>query len=125
MNLLIYSLYIILEEGSVMENSDVVSINSCALDVTIEEFNKKDLQEAGVLIDYNQETEIKIDQNKDKKRSSNGWIRFFYLGILVIFLCLIMRIGFILIEDQNVIGVSNEISYVIPYSSETDIRQLS
>lgn len=105
-----------------MENSDVVSINSCALDVAIEEFNKKDLQEAGVLIDYDQENEIKIDQKKYKKRPSQGWLRLVFFGILLICLCVVMSVGYALIEDQERIDTSNQLSNLMIQSIEREFE---
>ena len=64
-----------------MEKGEIISINSCALDVTVEEFNKKDLEEAGVLIDYDSDNEIEINSNKrNKKRPSyqSSWSRWIF-----------------------------------------------
>lgn len=89
-----------------MEKSEVISINSCALDLTLEEFNKKDLQEAGVLIDYDSDTELEINSNKGCKKRPRG-SRWIFLGILMVLLFIVMSVGFTLIEHQEKTVSSN------------------
>lgn len=103
-----------------MEKSEVISINSCALDVKVEEFNKKDLQEAGVLIDYDCENEIEINSNKRNKKTPGNqsrWLKFIFLGVLMILLLIVIRVGFVLIDQKETSEFSNfkmnEIVYLI------------
>ena len=106
-----------------MEKGEIISINSCALDVTVEEFNKKDLEEAGVLIDYDSDNEIEINSNKrNKKRPSyqSSWSRWIFLGILMVRLVIVMFAGHVLIEQQEKSFFSNSATTEIVYLIENE-----
>ena len=106
-----------------MEKGEIISINSCALDVTVEEFNKKDLEEAGVLIDYDSDNEIEINSNKrNKKRRSylSSWCRWIFLGILKVLLVIVMFAGHVLIEQHEKSFFSNSATTEIVYLIENE-----
>ena len=87
-----------------MGKSGITPINSYVLDPSIEEFNKEELKEAGVVIDYDQQTyPKKIRLHQDKKPSPKKYrhVRWLFLGILVLFLYIIMQLGEYLINDRN------------------------
>lgn len=86
-----------------MEKSEITPITSYVLDPSIEEFNKEELEEAGVVIDYDQQTyqkEIRLRPNQKPGPRKHRHIRWIFLGVLVLFLYLIMQLGEYLINDR-------------------------
>ena len=86
-----------------MEKYETISINSCNFDGIVEEFNKQDLQEAGVFIDYDHNNEINGNPDKSNKNNSNHskWIKLIFLGVLMILLVIVMCVGYILMNKQE------------------------
>ena len=87
-----------------MEKSEITPINSYVLDPSIEEFNKEKLKEAGVVIDYNQQTyrkKFRLYQGKKTGPKKYCHMRWLFFGILVLFLYIIIRLGECLINDRN------------------------
>lgn len=101
-----------------MEKGEIVTMNSYALESSIEEFNKEHLEEAGVVIDYNQISsmkKIKVEQTNKSDKKNNKYLRWIFLGFLFLALFIIMHIGNQLIEsrqikldDQKAIGILNQ-----------------
>lgn len=101
-----------------MEKGGIATMNSYALDTSIEEFNKEHLEEAGVVIDYDQINslnKIKVERTNKPPKKNHKYLRWIFLGFLFLALFIIMYIGNQLIEsrqmkldDQQAIVILNQ-----------------
>lgn len=87
-----------------MEKGEIATMNSYALDTSIEEFNKEQLEEAGVVIDYDQISsmkKIKVERANRSPKKNNKYLRWIFLGFLFLALFIIMYIGNQLIDSRQ------------------------
>ena len=102
-----------IEGGILMEKNDMTPIgcNNC---LVYEEFNKEDLKEAGVVLEYKDEKGIN-DKNKNKKKKD--WLRCLMFLFLVLSFLLLVFVGSlkILSEESEVKGglVQGELTSLI------------
>ena len=78
-----------IEGGILMEKNDMTPIgcNNC---LVYEEFNKEDLKEAGVVLEYKDEKGI---NDKNKKKKKKDWLRCLMFLFLVLSFLLLVFVG--------------------------------
>ncbi|MBQ1770279.1 MAG: hypothetical protein IIZ99_06175, partial [Turicibacter sp.] len=83
--------------GILMEKNDMTPIgcNNC---LVYEEFNKEDLKEAGVVLEYKDEKGIN-DKNKNKKKKD--WLRCLMFLFLVLSFLLLVFVGSLKILSEE------------------------
>ena len=86
-----------IEGGILMEKNDMTPIgcNNC---LVYEEFNKEDLKEAGVVLEYKDEKGIN-DKNKNKKKKD--WLRCLMFLFLVLSFLLLVFVGSLKILSEE------------------------
>lgn len=86
-----------IEGGILMEKNDMTPIgcNNC---LVYEEFNKEDLKEAGVVLEYKDEKGIN-DKNKNKKKKD--WLRCLMFLFLVLSFLLLVFVGDLKISNEQ------------------------